>query len=79
MVTESDELRAALDAAAIRWPGTSRSELLARLALAGAGAVHRSDAERAEHRRAALHALVGAFSGCYGPGYLDGLRSEWPE
>ena len=35
LVTETDELAAALNVAAHRWPGLSRSQLLVRLALEG--------------------------------------------
>ncbi|WP_448639953.1 hypothetical protein [Geodermatophilus sp. URMC 63] len=77
-MTESDELRTALDAAAVRWPGLSRAQLLVRLALEGhrvGEAAHRL--HRAE-RLAAIERHGGALTGAFGPGYLDRLRDEWP-
>lgn len=78
LVTETDDLAAALDDAMRRWPGLSRSQLVVRLALEG----HRAALTEREHRRArrlsALHAHRAEFTGCYGKGYLDELRSEWP-
>lgn len=78
-VTETDDLTVALDAAAARWPGLSRPQLLVRLALEG----HRAAAQvREERRRRRLEALAdhrGAFTGSYGDDYLERSREEWPE
>ena len=78
LVTETDDLAVALDDAARRWPGLSRSQLVVRLALEG----HRAAVTERERRRArrlvALRANRGRFTGLYGPGYLDELRAEWP-
>jgi hypothetical protein len=77
-LTETDELTAALDAAARRWPedAGSRSRLLLRLVEAGRRAID-EDRERAR-RRAAVDRTHGQFRGVYGPGYLDRLRDDWP-
>ena len=78
-VTESDELASALDAAALRWPGLSRSQLIVRLALEGQARVEEDiDAPR-RRRLARLREHAGAGSGAYGGGYLDDLRRDWPE
>lgn len=79
MVTETDELTVALDAAAIRWPGLSRTQLLARLALEGHWAAQQVAQERTDRRRAALRDLNGMFTGQYGPNYLEEIREGWPE
>lgn len=77
-MTESDELAAALDAAALRWPGLSRSQLIVRLALEGHLRGEESvDAHRRD-RLARLREHAGAASGAYGGGYLDDLRGDWP-
>ncbi|WP_379582319.1 hypothetical protein [Pseudonocardia hispaniensis] len=77
-VTETDELAQALDAAASRWPGLSRPQLLVRLALEGHHAAQRERDERRRRRLAAIHQYSGLLSGAYGPDYLDRLRDEWP-
>jgi hypothetical protein len=77
-VTETDDLAAALDAAARRWPGLSRSQLLVRLALEGDHAAQREDEGRRQRRLAALRRHSGLLTGAYGPDYLGKLREEWP-
>jgi hypothetical protein len=80
-LTETDELAAALDAAARHWPedAASRSRLLLRLVEAGQRAIA-EDHERAQaRRRAAVERTHGQFRGLYGPGYLKRLRDEWPD
>lgn len=75
-VTETDAVARAIDAAAERWPGESRSRLLVRVIAAGGEALER-DAE-VEARCAALRRVSGSLTGVYGPGYLDELRADWP-
>ena len=77
-VTETDDLARALDAAASRWPGLSRAQLLVRLALEGHHAAQRAHNERRDRRLAALREHRGILTGAYGPGYLYQLREEWP-
>jgi hypothetical protein len=78
-VTETEELAAALDEAAARWPGLSRGQLITRLALEG----HRATVVRQrEHRSSRLSALerhAGALTGVYPTGHLADLREDWPE
>lgn len=78
-VTESDELAAALDGAAQRWPGLSRAQLIVRLALEGDRAAQRVDEDRRCRRLAAVRRHSGALSGAYGPNYLTRVRDEWPD
>ena len=79
-LTETDDLAAALDAAARRWPedASSRSRLLLRLVDAGQRAIGEDGERERAHRRAAVDRTHGQFSGVYGPEYLDRLRDEWP-
>jgi hypothetical protein len=77
-VTETDDLAAALDGAAERWPGLSRPQLLVRLALEGHRAAQRADDERRRQRLAAVRQHSGILTGAYGPDYLTRLRDEWP-
>ncbi|MDN5859038.1 MAG: hypothetical protein L0H84_10475 [Pseudonocardia sp.] len=77
-VTETDDLAAALDAEASRWPGLSRSQLLVQLALEGHQAAQRAHDERRVRRLAALRKHSGALTGAYQPDHLARLRAEWP-
>lgn len=79
LVTETDELAAALNAAGERWPGLSRSQLLVRLALAGDQAARREQDERRRRRLEAVRGHSGVLTGVYESGHLEKLRSEWPE
>lgn len=78
LVTETDELTSALDAAARRWPDLSRPQLLVRLALEG----HRTNVavlDRKRHQRlAALDRYEGALPGVYGPDALAERQADWP-
>ena len=78
LVTETDDLARALDAAAARWPGLSRPQLLVRLALEAHRAAQQAHDERRERRLAALKEHRGVLTGAYGPGYLQQLREDWP-
>jgi hypothetical protein len=79
MITETDEVAAALDAAAERWPEVrSRRELLLRLVERGRGVIERDRAEEVERRRAAIRHTSGALTGVYEPDYLERLRDDWP-
>ncbi len=77
-VTETDELTAALDAAAQRLPGLTRPQLLARLALEGHHAAQEERDERRRRKLAAVQEHSGMLTGVYGTGYRQGLRDEWP-
>jgi hypothetical protein len=77
-VTETDDLAAALDEAALRWPELSRAQLLVRLALEGHRAAGAARDERRRHRLAALHRHSGAMTGVYAPDELAELREDWP-
>jgi hypothetical protein len=76
-VTETDELAAALHAAAARWPDVgSRRELLLRLVERGRIVIEREiDVER---RRAAIRSTSGALTGSYESHYRERLGDDWP-
>jgi hypothetical protein len=78
MVTETDELAAALDSAAARSPGLSRAQLLIRLAMDGQQVAQRAQEDRRRQRLDALRKHSGALTGAYGEDYLERLRQEWP-
>lgn len=81
LLTETDQLAAALDDAAQMWPADRdhRARLLLRLVTEGHRAVVAQRTRTSEERLEALRASSGAASGMYGPGYLEELRADWPE
>lgn len=76
MITETDEVSAALADAAVRWPQLRNrpGELLQRLIAEG----HRAIRNTADARRAAVMATSGVLTGVYGEDYITELREEWP-
>lgn len=77
-ITETDDLAEALDAAAARWPGLSRGQLLVRLALYGHHAAQQAHDERHRRRLAAVREHSGMLTGAYEPDHLARLHEEWP-
>lgn len=79
-VTESDELAQALDAEAARWPGLSRGQLVARLAIE-AHQMRRDADEHEVRRRREIIAQAGTLlSGMNARAELARMREEdWPE
>jgi hypothetical protein len=78
-ITETDDVAAALDAAAARWPEVrSRRELLLRLVEQGREAIDRERDDATARRREAIRRTSGALTGAYERGYLERLRGDWP-
>lgn len=81
MITETDDIRLAIDAAAARWPDLEgdRAALVRKLVLEGA----RSGAEEVFRAHAEFAQAVAALSdlpaGVFPPGAAEKLRQEWPE
>jgi hypothetical protein len=78
-ITETPDVAHALDVAARRWPGESRSKLLLRLVHAGSAALEQKEGEKAQGRIEAIDASSGKYADAFGPDYLTGLRQDWPE
>lgn len=79
-LTETDELAAALEEAAKRWPEErSPRRLLLRLVDEGYRALRDESRMRVARRRNAIQRTSGAFTDVYPDGYLAQLRDEWPE
>lgn len=78
-VTETSEVEAALNDAAVQWPEhrNDRSLLLRDLIRAGHAAIRPDVDDAVAVRRARLNTIAGTFA--YPDGYLDDLRNEWPE
>ena len=78
-ITETDDVAAALDAAAARWPDVrSRRELLLRLVEQGREVIETERDDAVDRRRGAIKRTSGALTGAYDAGYLDRLRDDWP-
>ena len=78
-ITETDDVAAALDAAAAHWPDvSSRRELLLRLVEQGREVLEDERDDAVARRRAAIRRTSGALTGAYDAGYLDRLRDDWP-
>lgn len=77
-VTETAEVARALDRAAKRWPGESRSKLLRRLVEVGAGILEQDESVEDGAHRAAVLASSGRYAEAFGPDYLTELRADWP-
>lgn len=75
-VTETESVGRALDEAAKRWPGESRSRLMLRVINAGGEVV----AQQAviQRRRDAVRRVAGSYMDAYGSDYLIKLRDDWP-
>ena len=78
-ITETDDVAAALDLAAARWPEVrSRRELLLRLVEQGRAVIDRDRDDAAARRREAIRRTSGALTGDFEPEYLERLRADWP-
>jgi hypothetical protein len=79
-LTETDQLAAALEEAAKRWPEeTSPRRLLVRLVEEGYRALRDERSMLVARRRNAIRRTSGAFTDVYPDDYLAQLRDEWPE
>ncbi|MDT0156102.1 hypothetical protein Q9R19_00510 [Microbacterium sp. ARD32] len=76
-VTPNDDLMAALERAAERWPDASRSELMLRLALEGDRSGIERHARVAVERAREIDALRALVGDLYDPNELEQLRGEW--
>lgn len=77
-ITETDDVAAALDVAAERWPGESRAELLRRLVAEGQRALEETRATRRAERLEAVRRTSGMVQGVYRRDELARLREDWP-
>lgn len=77
-VTETPAIAQALDRAARRWPGESRSKLLLRLVGVGSEALDRDGETDREAHRGAVKASSGAYPEAFPEGFLEQLRQDWP-
>ncbi|MEQ6903356.1 hypothetical protein [Nocardioides sp. YIM 152588] len=78
-VTETPDVARALDLAARRWPGESRSRLLLRVLQAGSEVLEEERVEAIGRRLAALDETSGKYADVFSPDFLVELREDWPE
>lgn len=79
-ITETPEVRRALDVAAQRWPEDKDAPrlLLLHLIAEGARTVAGEKAKAAAARCEAIARTSGSAGDIFGEGYLDDLREDWP-
>ncbi len=80
-ITETPEIAHALEVARRRWPAhaESPSRLLRELISAGAESIDAQSESEIEQRLAALRRVAGRRTEWFPEGYLENLRSEWPD
>ena len=81
MITETDEIAAAIDEAAQRWPDIAgeRAELLRRLIVSARADDNLNATKRREARLQAIRENAGGFDGAWDDNQLRELQEEWPE
>lgn len=80
-ITETDDIKKALDVARRHWPqlADKPNALIRQLVFTGQKAVERDLAAIDHAREEAIESTKGGLAGVYRPGHLEELRSEWPE
>jgi len=75
LLTETDEIAEAIDAAMPLYPGASRADILRRLIHIGFETL----ADQQVRHRIIVREVAGRYPGLYPEGYLDDLREDWRE
>jgi hypothetical protein len=80
MITESDRIAEALEAASTIWPEleSDRGLLLRKILETGAEAIEQQVRARNESRRTAVEKSAGSLDGVWPANWRDELRDEWP-
>lgn len=78
-ITETPPVAQAIDLAARRWPGESRSKLLLRLVDAGSAVVEKRIALATAERRQAIESSSGKYPTAFDANFLVELRRDWSE
>lgn len=81
MITETEELSRALDAAATIWPSekNKRAELLRHIIDEGVVAITSVVDQNAQKRLAAIAHVAGSMTGVWPANWREQHRDEWPE
>jgi len=75
LLTETDEIAEAINAAMSLYPGASRADILRRLIHIGFETI----ADQQVRHRIVVREVAGRYPGLYPTGYLDDLREDWRE
>jgi glutathione S-transferase len=81
VITESDRIAEALDAAAKRWPADAhnRARLLLHLVEEGIRTIGEEREQAQEAWAEAVRETAGVLPEVYAHGYLQELREDWPD
>jgi len=81
MITETEEIAQAIDAAALMWPDAkkNRAELLRRLIAEAHSSIDARVNDRVEAKRKAILEGAGKLTGVWPANWRDELRDDWPE
>lgn len=80
MVTETDQLAHALDAAALIWPELAgdRAQLLRKLIEAGIRQMTNEESAKAQSRLEAVAEVAGSMNDTWPKNWREELSAEWP-
>ncbi len=80
-ITETNDIRNALEIARRRWPDLADKPgaLLRRLVLVGRDTLAHDHRVTYHERQQAVEETSGALAGVFGPDYLKELRADWAE
>lgn len=81
MITESDNLSLALDRAAALWPelADNRTALLRQILEQGMLAINTQAGERLATRATTIAEIEREFDALWPEGWLEQIKSEWPD
>jgi len=77
-ITETPQIAAMLDDAAVLWPDASRADLIRRLLSAGHDVVTDAQTDRRRSRLAAVRAAAGSMPDVWPTNAAQSLKDEWP-
>ena len=81
MITETDEIVAVLDAAALRWPdiADNRSDLIRKVLIEMFPELRAHREDQVEARRQRIKANAGKLIDTWPENWREEMRAEWPE
>lgn len=81
MITESEELAAALDQASVKWPDVSsqRTELLRKLIALGVQSLNQDLDEKAQARLTAVNQVAGSMTNSFPSNWRERQLADWSD